>query len=373
MRKHFFCLLLISLAINTKGQIVDTLYYNANWELVSIGSGDYYRVAEIDTINLRFTGKIKDYYRSGEVALEGQYSPAGKKYGEFVSYYSSGRINSIGTYKDDSLAGIWHYYYENGTLKERINFLSKHFVVDEYNDDEGNSTVVDGTGIWQKTFSGEYNYLTLTAQFENGKRSDTWTLKEFGGYRLVKETYKNGAMQKGILSGTPSKKYHESVFRNDMFYPQSFDNIEAFKIGNCYRTDYSYIEGIPDKPIVFVPSNPGDSVGVNPSTTSDELFVIIEQPATYPGGIGAFYTNIMQNLKYPEKAQRMGLEGKVFIEFVVEKDGSVTNVKVLKGIGAGCDEEAVEVIKNSGKWVPGKQHGKPVRQRMVLPITFRLS
>jgi protein TonB len=68
----------------------------------------------------------------------------------------------------------------------------------------------------------------------------------------------------------------------------------------------------------------------------------------------------------------MGIEGKVFVEFVINRDGSVTEVRAIKGIGAGCDEEAVRVIQNSPKWNPGKQRGKPVRQRMVLPVTFRL-
>ena len=78
-------------------------------------------------------------------------------------------------------------------------------------------------------------------------------------------------------------------------------------------------------------------------------------------------------MKYPSQAQRMGLEGKVFIEFVVGRDGSIADVKVLRGIGAGCDEEAIRVLKKSPNWSPGKQRGRPVRQRMVLPITFKLN
>lgn len=105
---------------------------------------------------------------------------------------------------------------------------------------------------------------------------------------------------------------------------------------------------------------------------TDEIFQIVENPASFKGGIGAFYTYVQKNMKYPSQAQRMGLEGKVFVEFVVGKDGKITDVKVLRGIGAGCDEEAIRVLKNSPAWTPGKQRGRPVRQRMVLPITFKL-
>ena len=77
-------------------------------------------------------------------------------------------------------------------------------------------------------------------------------------------------------------------------------------------------------------------------------------------------------MKYPSQARRMGIEGRVFVEFIVDKDGTLTNVKAIKGIGAGCDEEAERVIKNHPKWNPGKQRGKAVKQKIVLPITFKL-
>jgi protein TonB len=68
----------------------------------------------------------------------------------------------------------------------------------------------------------------------------------------------------------------------------------------------------------------------------------------------------------------MQVEGRVFLQFVVNKDGSLTDIKVVKGIGAGCDEEAIRVLKSAPRWSPGKQRGVPVRQRMVLPLTFKL-
>ena len=68
----------------------------------------------------------------------------------------------------------------------------------------------------------------------------------------------------------------------------------------------------------------------------------------------------------------MGVEGKVFVEFVVNRDGSIVDVKSIKGIGAGCDEEAVRIVQSAPAWKPGKQRGKPVRQKMVIPITFKL-
>lgn len=105
---------------------------------------------------------------------------------------------------------------------------------------------------------------------------------------------------------------------------------------------------------------------------SDEIFMVVEDQPEPAGGMQAFYEYVGKNLKYPSQARRMGVEGKVFVQFVVNTDGSLTDVQAIKGIGAGCDEEAVRVIQSAAKWKPGKQRGRAVRVRMVLPITFRL-
>jgi protein TonB len=110
-----------------------------------------------------------------------------------------------------------------------------------------------------------------------------------------------------------------------------------------------------------------------PEEEADKIFLVVEQSASPKGGMAAFYKYISDNIRYPAQARRMGIEGKVFVEFVVDRDGSLTQFTVVKGIGAGCDEEAVRVLKNAPPWSPGKQRGKPVRQRMVIPIFFRLS
>jgi protein TonB len=110
-----------------------------------------------------------------------------------------------------------------------------------------------------------------------------------------------------------------------------------------------------------------------PEEEADKIFLVVEQTATPKGGMAAFYKFIADNIRYPAQARRMGIEGKVFVEFVVDRDGSLTQFTVVKGIGAGCDEEAIRVLKTAPPWNPGKQRGKPVRQRMVIPILFKLA
>lgn len=107
-------------------------------------------------------------------------------------------------------------------------------------------------------------------------------------------------------------------------------------------------------------------------TGDNQIFLHVEEAPQFPGGLPAFYKYIGENIKYPPLARESGIQGRVFIQFVVEKDGSITDVKVLKGIGYGCDEEALRVVKNSPNWSPGKQNGKAVRVQYNLPIVFQL-
>lgn len=109
-----------------------------------------------------------------------------------------------------------------------------------------------------------------------------------------------------------------------------------------------------------------------PEEVADEIFDIVEEQPNPVGGMSAFNQFLRKNLKYPSTARRMAIEGKVFVQFVVDKDGSLNEVKVIKGIGAGCDEEAIRVLKAHPNWKPGKQRGRAVKVRMVIPIYFKL-
>ena len=107
--------------------------------------------------------------------------------------------------------------------------------------------------------------------------------------------------------------------------------------------------------------------------TSDEVFTVVEEQPTFQGGgNAAFIDYVGKNLQFPEALIEKNIEGKVYVEFVIEKDGTVTNVAVVKGLDPDADKEAERVIQNSPQWTPGKQNGNPVRVRMILPIQFSL-
>jgi len=128
-----------------------------------------------------------------------------------------------------------------------------------------------------------------------------------------------------------------------------------------------------DKPV-----EPGVNTEINdnpyvdlPTEEVESLILFPEIQAMPVGGYESFYDQLSKSLKYPKQAQRNQITGKVFVEFIIDKTGAVSNLKILKGIGGGCDEEALRVLAKT-RWEPGRQRGKPVKTRLAMPINFTL-
>ncbi len=108
------------------------------------------------------------------------------------------------------------------------------------------------------------------------------------------------------------------------------------------------------------------------STVSISEMETLDSPPKPPGGMDGWFTHIATNLKYPTTARTKKIEGTVILKFIIEKDGSISETQVLRGIGGGCDEEALRVLKLSPNWTPGIKDDQPVRTEMRLPIRFKL-
>ena len=109
-----------------------------------------------------------------------------------------------------------------------------------------------------------------------------------------------------------------------------------------------------------------------PKEEETKVFDVVEQMPSFPGGPSALMQYLSSNIKYPVVAEENGVQGRVVCTFVVERDGSITDVRVIKSVDPSLDKEAVRVVKSMPKWAPGKQNGQPVRVRFTLPVLFRL-
>jgi protein TonB len=103
-----------------------------------------------------------------------------------------------------------------------------------------------------------------------------------------------------------------------------------------------------------------------------KVFTIVEEMPAFPGGEGKMLEYIAKNIKYPPVARENGIQGRVYVTFVVDKDGKIKDAKVLRGIGGGCDEEALRVVKTMPEWKPGRQNGRSVQVQYNLPVNFVL-
>ncbi len=102
------------------------------------------------------------------------------------------------------------------------------------------------------------------------------------------------------------------------------------------------------------------------------VFVVVESMPSFPGGDAALFKYLNDNIKYPVIAQESGIQGRVICQFVVNRDGSIVDIEVVRSVDKSLDAEAIRVIKNMPKWTPGKQRGKTVRVKYTLPVNFRL-
>lgn len=126
------------------------------------------------------------------------------------------------------------------------------------------------------------------------------------------------------------------------------------------------------------PSAPVTGAVMGPVATieesdEDDIFQVVEEMPEFPGGEAKLLEYLAKNIKYPERAREQGVQGKCIIEFVINKDGSVVEPKVVRSLEAQCDNEAMRVIRTMPKWKPGKQRGKPVRVKYTVPVQFKLT
>jgi len=128
-----------------------------------------------------------------------------------------------------------------------------------------------------------------------------------------------------------------------------------------------------DEGVTIKEVKPGEKIETDGQMDdSTGVFTVVEEMPVYQGGVNELYKFLGNNIKYPQQAKDEQIQGRVFVSFVIEEDGKITNVKVLRGIGGGCDEEAIRVVSMMPNWTPGKQRGKNVRVAYNLPIKFTL-
>lgn len=347
------CFLLTLFILESRGQVVGRLYYDESWTLTSREAAVYFRVSVIDTANRVFVGPVKDFTKDGKPIMSGSYS-AGKKHGVFQTYFPSGKVASEGEYAEGVRSGKWTYYHPNQSVRCQAIFDKGEPRVLSLLDSSGNSLVRDGTGSWTDSYVEPYTgvNMAIAGKINNGLLEGKWTRATPDGTVWYEAQFAKGEFIEGSILADGMKI--ETLHPLQDLLPEDAKHVltERFQGLDKMATAYPYLK---EPPFRYEPISTLAEYGARPKR-----------------GMAGFYEEVSRMIKYPPDARRKGIEGRVFVEFVVDKDGALTEVKVIRGVGGGCDEEAVRVVRATGKWIPAVQKRSRVKQIYTLPIIFRL-
>lgn len=365
MKKSSLLSLFVISFFVSAGQVVEKLHYNRYWQLTTRDSTHFYRVCVFDTVDQVFTGDVKDYTKNGKVIMTGHYF-RGEKNGPFVTYFANGKKESEGAFEDNVRVGVWHYFYPNGSPKQEVSFGLGDTRVNYFKDSTGVMLMTNGSGAWREEYEEESSHIKIInhGSFNNYQKEGTWSSILENGTPWITMTYKEGRFTHGYMDIDGEKFELFGPIKNFMLLPYKHTATEQFaRAKGITRVDYPFIRKLPWAEATHI-------------SKADDIYSVAEFSASPIGGLQAFYKATDALLKYPPAAKSKGIQGRVFLEFIINKDGSLSDIKVIKGIGGGCDEEAVRIVKASQamvKWRPGVQKRNRVRQRYSLPINFKLS
>lgn len=361
--KYYLFTLLILCSTNVFAQ-KDTLYYKENWHPTNRHHARYYgfRTRQNDKYI------AEDYYLNGQLQMTGTLTSLDTpslqyRDGYFTHYASNGYVMDEGAYEHGKEIGEWKYYYKKSrSLKSTLLFQKDSPIVYiTYYDSLTQKKKSDGQflngnryGIWkyydstgkinetQKILGDTENSIALSTLYDSlGRKLEEGNIldrERMGEWKYYDSTGKiNGQCNyvKGIKEGDATDYYPSGAVRRREHY-----SLGKMTQGNCYTEDGKETEYYPK----FLPPEPA---------------VNIPQ-------------YLARNIRYPTNAINKNIMGRVIVKFLLTEDGSITDVKVVKGIGGGCDEEAIRVVANMPKWKPGKSENNPIRVFFTLPISFKM-
>lgn len=359
-----------------KGELKSVVIYEMNGDKVSLYNYQH---------NLKH-GMYKLWYLNGELMEKGYYEN-GLKNGVSSIYYKNGKLEGKLHYKNDKLNGMCSsYYYKTGQMITSVNYL----------DDlkEGIGYGYDRKGnLMSKIFYSNDKENGLRIRFhENRKVRDSvrfvdgeiqgflYSYYETGEFRykslykdnkiegLVMKYWENGSKRdsarykNGELQGNKKSWFENGDLDKEIdFLDGKYDGelITYWSNGKVKRRDVYEND-------VLIEGNCFSSQGLD--TAFYDYFIMPE----FPGGVEKLYEFLGKNIRYPQEAKESGTKGKVYIQFVVERSGELVDVVVARGIGNGCDMEAIRVVKKMPKWNAGYQNGFAVRVKYTLPVVYHL-
>lgn len=324
--KYLLCVAFVTLStLASYAQGTTTYFNNKGKQVPKADDADYTRVStKADTTSTSLYNVI-EHYKNGKIKCRGTSTHAVYNVwqGAYAEFYPSGNKQAEATYADNKLTGNYYEYYPNGVLhsikdypdpslllnKNAIGGSGDDYLIKTCNDSVGKAMLTNGNGHYIAYHPG-FKKIYEQGEVQNGKRNGQWT----GG-----NNYKD------------SIKFTETYEKGLLIKGESFD-----KHGKVYP--YTVREASPE----------------------------------YEGGEQAFALFLSSNVTYPSEAKKNNITGRVLLQFVIERDGSLTEIKVAQAPNSELGNEGVRVLRLSPKWKPGIQYGRTVRVQYTVPLNFDL-
>jgi TonB family protein len=319
--KYLFALLLFTVVNFASAQTTVYLKFNGS-RANSIDSADYYRVVgKLDTATKLYP--FNEFYKNGtkKRTAKSLTDKFFKPQGEEITYFSNGKVESKGSYNNGGKQGLFYNYFPNGQLYTVRNFytdtVNKSLIKDPWvyfnliqcTDSTGRDLAAEGTGYYIG-YDEKFSYITEEGPVKSGKRNGNWKGTSKNPKLTFKEQYQDGK----LLSGT-------SV----------------------------------------------DSAGQSHAYT-----VRLVSPE-YPDGVKSLYSQIGRIVRYPADARRNDIQGTVFVQFTVMRDGTIQQVRVPAPVYPSLDREAIRVVSQTQKWQPALYYGVVTNVLFRLPVSFKLA
>ena len=190
--------------------------------------------------------------------------------------------------------------------------------------------------------------------------------KQDGG-KVSENSENNSEKQEGISATVSEDTLQSSVVKQQVKIQGKDGEVETLTVMSAAGSEASS-----EKSDDRIRTEPAQARVADENYGGETVYDMVEELPGYPGGMEELMKFLQEHVKYPKAAQEKGTEGRVLVQFVVEKDGSITNVKKVKSVSPELDAEALRVVKSMPNWTPGKQRGEAVRVKFTIPIVFRL-
>ncbi|MFD3001113.1 TonB family protein [Pontibacter toksunensis] len=392
--------LLLALASAHAQQEV-TIYYNQEWEVTKKENATYTRLATVpdslipagQLFTMPFDKTVTDYYSSGQVLGKGSYMN-GQKQGNWLFYYPNGQLQGQGSYKNNEQVGRWKLWRDNGQPLQEVVHNGVEISFQNYWDETGTQTVIDGTGTYVALLPGEEpgTQMQLKGAYINGVRHGKWQYASLAngksGKPVIEQLYKNGAMVRGYIqqqgkAGARIPYTSEDRFNLVVDFPYLAVVERWAKDADAFKPNFPVLAYMLkfDVQEVYEKNEAQQQVKsyqvvYSTATGSDTLKLaqelIPDNKPVFLGGEQDMLMFLVRNIRYPVTAQRAGVQGMVVVSFTVMPDGSIGDIKMLKSLGYGLDEEAIRVVKLMPKWQPAISNNAPVAASYALPVRFTI-